>query len=158
MKRFLFAIAAIAAVGTGCALKGATIPGAPIPFAKADYTVLGATNAEECGAYILGIDFGHLFKNEGAAIMPGNYGLDGAIGMQAGFVQTGAMTAEGRRALYVAMEKMPEATHLLAPRVTMETTGIPIGPVPGARPLFGKRCATVEAHGVKIGDKPTSQQ
>ncbi|MEY3213264.1 MAG: hypothetical protein RIT28_3745, partial [Pseudomonadota bacterium] len=22
----------------------------------------------------------------------------------------------------------------------------------------GKRCATVEAHGVKIGDKPTSQQ
>ncbi|MEY3212704.1 MAG: hypothetical protein RIT28_3185, partial [Pseudomonadota bacterium] len=130
MKRFLFAIAAIAAVSTGCALKGATIPGAPIPFAKADYTVLGATNAEECGAYILAIDFGHLFKNEGAAIMPGSYGLDGAIGMQAGFVQTGALTAEGRRALYVAMEKMPEATHLLAPRVTIETTGIPLGPVP----------------------------
>jgi hypothetical protein len=145
MKRFLFAIAAIAAVGTGCALKGATIPGAPIPFAKADYTVLGATNAEECGAYIIGIDFGHLFKNEGAAIMPGSYGLDGAIGMQAGFVQSGAMTAEGRRALYVAMEKMPEATHLLAPRVTIETTGIPIGPVPGARPLFGKRVLVTRA-------------
>ena len=158
MKRFIFAVAALAAIGTGCALKASTVPGAPIPFAKADFTVLGATNAEECGAYIIGIDFGHLFKNEAGAIMPGSYELTATAGMTAGFAQTGALTAEGRRALYMALEKMPDATHLLAPRVHIETTGIPFGPVPGARPIFGKRCATVEAHGVKIGDKPTSQQ
>ena len=29
--------------------------------------------------------------------MPGTYAVDGAAGMAAGFVQTGAMTPEGRR-------------------------------------------------------------
>lgn len=155
MKRLLLAAVALAAF-TGCSMKSASIPGAPIPFAKADYTVLGATNAEECGSYIIGINFASLFKNEGGMILPGSFTVDGAAGTMPGGLHSAAMTPEGRKALYMALEKMPEATHLLAPRVTVEATGITM--LKSTYPIFGKRCATVEARGVKIGDRPTANQ
>ncbi|MCB9791817.1 MAG: hypothetical protein H6741_03735 [Alphaproteobacteria bacterium] len=156
MKRFVLASLALA-LATGCAMKGRTIPGAPIPFAKADYTVLGATTAEECGSYLFGINIAALFKNEGAMITPGTFTLDGTAGLGAAAVNTATLTAEGSKALYMALEKMPDATHLLAPRVYVEANGITLGPS-HAVVLFGKRCATVEARGVKIGDKPTVNQ
>lgn len=155
MKRLLLAAVALAAF-TGCSMKSASIPGAPIPFAKADYTVLGSTNAEECGSYILGINIASLFKNEGGLILPGSFTLDGSAGALAVGAHDGAMTPEGRKALYMALEKMPEATHLLAPRVTVEASGITM--LKSTHPIFGKRCATVEARGVKIGDRPTANQ
>jgi hypothetical protein len=153
------ALAAVALlVTTGCALKGSSVPGASIDFAKADYTVLGATNAEECGTYILGIDWGHLFKNEGAMIAPGSFTMTGTAGLGAAGVHNALLAPEGRRALYMSLEKMPDATHLLAPRVNVEIKGVPLGPSPYAPLLFGQRCATVEARGVKIGDRPTVNQ
>jgi len=156
MKRLALAAVALLAT-TGCALKGSSIPGASIDFAKADYTVLGATNAEECGTYILGIDWGHLFKNEGAMIAPGSFTLTGSAGLPLG-VHNALLTPEGSRALYMSLEKMPDATHLLAPRVNTEIKGVPMGPSPYAPLLFGQRCTTVEARGVKIGDRPTVNQ
>jgi hypothetical protein len=157
MKRLVLALSAVAMM-TGCALKGSTVPGAPIPFAKADYTVLGSTNHEECGTYIFTIDFGHLFKNEGASIMPGTFTLDGTLGTGAAVMHSGMLGPEGSRAMYYALEKMPEATHLLAPRVHTELKGVPLFPSAGAPVLFGTRCTTVEARGVKIGDRPTVNQ
>ena len=156
MKRLaLVAVALI--VTTACALKGSSVPGASIDFAKADYTVLGATNAEECGTYILGIDWGHLFKNEGAMIAPGTFTLNGSAGLALG-MHNALLAPEGRRALYMSLEKMPDATHLLAPRVNVDVKGVPLGPSPYAPLLFGQRCVTVEARGVKIGDRPTVNQ
>lgn len=152
MKRFLLALGALAMI-TGCAMKGRTAPGAAIPFAKADYTVLGTTSAEECGTYIIGINFGALFKNEVGALTPDGFAPWSAAA-NAGFALGGI---EGAKAMYMALEKMPDATHLLAPRVSVEQTGIttPFGP---GMVIFGKNCATVEARGVKIGDKPTVNQ
>jgi hypothetical protein len=149
MQRTLIVLLALAAfsVTTGCARRGASIPGAAIPFAKADYTVLGNTNAEECGSYILNIDFGHLFNDQSASV--GVAAADpfsavlGLIGGVVGPKETG-------RALYTALEKIPEATHLLAPRVHTTQSGIWLGPLM----IFGQRCATVDARGVVIGDRP----
>lgn len=157
MNRFMLAVMMLASA-TGCAMKARSIPGAPIPFAKADYTVLGATNAEECGTYVLGLDFAHLFKNEAAMVTPGSFTLDGSAGAVAVGANMAVMTPEGSRALYYALEKMPDATHLLAPTVHVEANGLLIGPSAHTIVLFGKRCATVEARGVKIGDKPTANQ
>lgn len=153
MKRLALAALALGTI-TGCSLKGATIPAAPIPFAKADYTVLGSTSAEECGTYVVGIDFGHLFKDEGAMMTPGTMTFDGTAGAGAMLMNNMALGREGSRALYVALEKMPEATHLLAPRVHSEVNGIPLGPYV----LFGTKCTSIEAKGVKIGDRPTVNQ
>ena len=86
----------------------------------------------------------------------GSFTLDGSAGALAVGAHDGAMTPEGRKALYMALEKMPEATHLLAPRVTVEASGITM--LKSTHPIFGKRCATVEARGVKIGDRPTANQ
>jgi hypothetical protein len=153
MKRLLLVPIALTALlaGSGCTLKGARIPQADIPFAKADYKVLGETNAQECGTYAFGIDWGHLFKNERASSSGGGGGDLASI--LVGLIPSG-MPPEGSRALYYALEKMPEATHLLAPRVQTTTQGVLLGPVV----FFGKRCASVTAHGVKIGNGPTTYQ
>ncbi|RMG17843.1 MAG: hypothetical protein D6729_08005 [Deltaproteobacteria bacterium] len=132
---------------SACSLKHTTVPGAPIPFASADYTVLGNTNAEECGTYILGIDFAHLFSNQAATISGATSGdpLSAILGLI-----FGPRSPEASRALYMALEKIPEATHLLAPRIHETVSGIPLGPWV----LFGQRCAVVDARGVVIGEKP----
>ncbi|MCB9690561.1 MAG: hypothetical protein H6736_01980 [Alphaproteobacteria bacterium] len=130
----------------GCSYKYHTIPGAAPEFAKADYRVLGKTNHEECGTYILGIDWGHLLTNQaGGRLAPENGGGIGAI---LGSLLGGS--PEESRALYHALDKMPEATHLLAHRTHTTATGL----VFFGQPLFGQRCAAVEARGVKIQEKP----
>jgi hypothetical protein len=131
-----------------CNYKSHTIPGAPIPLASANWSLMGATSAEACGTYIFGIDFGHLFKNRGgSASSAGGDPLAAILGM----LPIGT-TPEASRALYDAMEKMPEATNLYAPKVHTTVTGI-VMPFVKA-PLFGERCAQVEARGVKLGDGP----
>lgn len=143
MKKVL-AIAALAL--SGCAFKGAAIPGAAIPFAKADFTVMGETTEEACGTYIIGIDWGHLFKNEGGGVPMSVWSV----------VMSGPMmgNAESSRALYHALEKIPEATHLLDVRSESEFNGVGFL----GMPLFGQRCARVHARGVKIGSRPNPQQ
>ena len=54
------------------------------------------------------------------------------------------------RALYDAMEKMPEATNLYAPKIHETVVGI----APYSTPIFAQRCAEVEARGVKLGRGP----
>lgn len=132
MKRLALALPLV--MMAGCTLKYHTIPEARPEFAKADYRVLGKTNHEECGTYVLALDFGHMFSNQrGTRLGSGPFG-----------------SAEQRRALYHALDKMPEATHLLAHRTHTTSTGL----VLAGRPIFGQRCAAVEARGVKIGEKP----
>ncbi len=147
MKNLLLALAAMATLA-GCNLKSHTFPGAPLPFASVDYDVLGATSAEACGTYIFGIDFGHLFTdNQGAAgAAAGGDPLSAILGLLPG----SGPSPEAGRALYDAMEKMPEATNLYSPKIHETVTGIS----PFGMPLFGQRCAEVEARGVKLGKGP----
>lgn len=142
MKRILLALFIVSTFATvsGCARRHVGIPGAAIPFAKANYTVLANVNAEECGTYIFGIDWAHLFSNEAAGITGGS--ILGSL--------FGGMSAEGSRALYMALDKIPEATHLLSPRVHTSANGL----LMGTWPIFGTRCSIVDARGVRIGDKP----
>jgi hypothetical protein len=131
---------------TGCTRKTHGVPGANPEFAKADYTVLGKTNHEECGTYILFIDFAHLFANQSAAVTGGAGGpLDALLGLLGG-----GGTPEESRALYHALDKMPEATHLMAHRAHTTSAGLLVF----GTPMFGERCTAVEARGVKIGEKP----
>jgi hypothetical protein len=142
MRRVILALAAGALVA-GCTMKKHGVPGANPEFAKADYTVLGKTNHEECGTYILGIDWGHLFANQKAAVSGGGGGL-------LDLLPFGGMGPEESRAMYHALDKMPEATHLMAHRSHTTASGVLLGMFP----IFGERCSSVEARGVKIGDKP----
>jgi len=146
MRNILFAVTAL--VFSGCALKSADIPGANIPFAKAGYTVLGETSEEACGSYVLGIDFGHLFADQGGSVKGGT----SAMPIPLPFV--GGGTPESSRALYAALEKIPEATHLLDTRVETEASGLLIA----GQPIFGQRCSTIHAWGVKIDERPNPEQ
>ncbi len=143
------ALAAVLAIPllTGCSLKTRSIPDSGIVYAHADYTVLGATSAEACGTYILGIDWGHLFKDQqGSATMGASSNPLSAI---MGLISGGGGAEEGR-ALYDALAKMPEATNLYAPRTESKASGLLLM----GKPIFGKRCAKVEGRGVKIGAGP----
>ena len=142
MKRIMFLAVGLAAM-TACNMKGQTIPAFDPNFASADWTVLGKTNHEECGIYVF-VDWQHLFVNQAAGTSGGDISS-----MIAGLLPSAANAPEAQRALYHALEKMPEATHLLEPRIHTHWTGF--GMVPFA---FGKRFATVDAHGVRIGDRP----
>jgi hypothetical protein len=142
MKRLLLAAGAALVLGSGCTYKQHAIPTMNPEPAKADYTVLGKTNHEECGTYIFSIDWKHLFRNQSAKATAANWSHRGPHSMN--------LNPESSRALYHALDKMPEATHLLASRVHTTGSGLLIG----TRPLFGERCASVEARGVRIGEKP----
>jgi uncharacterized protein YceK len=147
MRSTLLTLTALAL--SGCALKTADIPGANIPFAKAGYTVMGETTEEACGSYILGIDFGHLFADEEGSVKGGTSSLPLPIPLP-----IGGGTPESSRALHAALAKIPEATHLLDTRVESEATGLLLM----GHPLFGQRCSTVHAWGVKIDERPNPQQ
>ena len=136
------ALIALLAVASGCTMKHNAVPEAAPEFAKADYKVLGQTNHEECGSYIFGIDFGHLFSNQRATR------ISSSALPAIPFI--GGMSPEESRALYHALDKMPEATHLLAHRTNTVSTGL----TAFGTPIFGKRCASIQARGVVIGDKP----
>lgn len=147
MKNIVLALAAFATLA-GCNFKHHSFPGAPLPFASVDYDVLGATSAEACGTYIFGIDFGHLFVDQQGGASGGGGG--DALSMIIGLVAGSGTSPEAGRALYDAMEKMPEATNLYAPKIHETVTGI----APYSMPIFGQRCAEVEARGVKLGKGP----
>lgn len=132
----------------GCNFKHHSFPGAPLPWASVDYDVLGATSAEACGTYIFGIDFGHLFVDQAGGASAGGGG--DALSMIIGLIGVGGASPETSRALYDALEKMPEATNLYAPKVHETVTGI----APFEVPIFAQRCAEVEARGVKLGKGP----
>jgi len=138
MKRLL-SLVALMAVLTGCSARTAQIPGAYPEFAKIDYRVLGNTNAESCGTYVFGIDWGHLFDDQ-AGFTTGGGVLGSLFGLH----------AEASRAIYNALDNMKEATHLLAPRVHTTSTGLLLGTFP----FFGERCAYVNARGVIVGEGP----
>ncbi|MFT5684470.1 MAG: hypothetical protein ACI8RZ_005411 [Myxococcota bacterium] len=145
MRSTLLAVAALAL--SGCAMKSADIPGANIPFADAGFTVLGETTEEACGSYILGIDFGHLFADEGGSVKGGTSALPIPLPFSGG-------TPESSRALYSALAKIPEATHLLDTRVESDSSGLLLG----GHPIFGQRCSTIHAWGVKIDERPNPEQ
>ena len=148
MRKTLLLAAALAAGLTGCSLKGARAPQAPIPFADAGFTVMGSTTEEACGTYIF-IDWGHLFANQKASLaMPST----GGFALPA--LPIGGPTPEEKRALYHALDKIPDATHVLDVRAETRTTGF----APMGYPVFGQRCATVHARGVKIDERPNPQQ
>ncbi|HNC94740.1 MAG TPA: hypothetical protein PKY30_04765 [Myxococcota bacterium] len=132
----------------GCNLKYWTVPGAPLPFASVNYSVMGSTSAEACGTYIFAIDWGHLFTDQQGSI--GGGGAADPLSAILGMLPIGGPSPEAARALYDAIEKMPEATNIYAPKVHEHVTGFS----PFGTPVFGKRCATVEAHGVKLGTGP----
>ena len=144
MKRLLFAAGAAVLLGGGCTHKLHAIPTMNPEPAKADYTILGKTNHEECGTYVFGIDWKRAFQ--------GQLSKGGSpIGIQVGPYRPSRLNRDASRAMYHALDKMPEATHLMASRVHVTASGLTIGTV---APIFGKRCATVEARGVRISDKP----
>ncbi|NOY26179.1 MAG: lipoprotein [Oligoflexia bacterium] len=146
MRKILIAAAALTAL-TGCSLKGAHAPQAAIPFADAGFTVMGQTTEEACGTYIF-IDWGHLFANQSATLSAptGGFSLSALPIVGPG--------PEEKRALYHALDKIPDATHVLDVRAESKTTGF----APFGWPVFGSRCATVHARGVKIDERPNPQQ
>jgi hypothetical protein len=131
----------------GCTMKTRSIPDSGIMYAHANYTVMGSTSAKDCGVYVFGIDFPHLFSNTGGSASAAAAGdpLSALLG-----ALTGGGGAEESRALYEALGKMPEATDLYRPRTESSASGILIM----GRPIFGKRCAKVTARGVQIGSGP----
>lgn len=144
MKKLLFVAAAI--VLSGCSYKNHSAPGFGAKFASVDYTVLGETSAEACGTYVFGIDFGHLFVDKAGAVSGGGGDpLSILLQMLGG-------NPEEARALYEALDKMPEATNLAAYRSHVTSDGLTLGK--SMQPIFGKRCATIVAHGVKMGKGP----
>lgn len=148
MRKILLAAAVLSSLA-GCTLKGARAPQAPIPFADAGFTVMGQTTEEACGAYVLGIDWGHLFNNQGASL---SAPVTGGFTLPA--LPIGGPTPEEKRALYHALDKIPDATHVLDVRAETKTVGF----APMGFPIFGQRCATVHARGVKIDERPNPQQ
>lgn len=142
----LGAVAALAL--TGCNFKYHAVPGAPLPWASVDYKIMGATSAEACGTYIIGIDFGHLFVDQQGSAS--SAGASDPLSAILGMLPIGGPSPEAGRALYDALEKMPEATNLYAPKIHTTVTGL----APFGTPIFGRRCAAVEARGVKLGTGP----
>jgi hypothetical protein len=147
-------LGALALLTVGCNVKKHGVPaGMTQPLDKIDWTILGATNHEECGTYILAIDWAHLFANQSfdagdpPPVVGAPFGLAGIIAV----MSVGRYNPDESRALYHAADKMPDATHLIAPRVHSTSSGILL---PGGLPLFGERCASVEARGLKVGTKP----
>ncbi len=144
MIRYLLAAAVVTSFGSGCTYKTLSLPSMNPEPAKADYTVQGKTNDEVCADYVFAIDWGHLAtNNQGSSASPHGASWGG---------HNNGPNREARRALYQALDKMPEATHLMASRVHTWGSGwvLPFTTLP----IFGERCASVDAYGIRIGDKP----
>ena len=146
----LLVIAAALVLG-GCSYKNHNAPGFGAKFASVDYSVLGETSAEACGTYVFGIDFGHLFVDKAGSVSGGGGSSDPLSAILA-MIGIGGGVPEESRALYEALDKMPEATNLAAYRSHVTNEGITAGQF--GPPIFGRRCATIVAHGVKMGKGP----
>jgi len=127
------------AFSSGCNFKNNAIPGADIPFAKADYTLGGKVSDEACGTYIFRIDWARLFKKNTGDRKTASAGF--------GLPFIGGETQEVQRALYQSLEKMPDATHLTEIRTENSFKGA--GSI--RAPWFGKRCAKVTSQAVQMG-------
>lgn len=110
--------------------------------------MLGETSAEACGTYVFAIDFGHLFTDKAGNATFGE--PDPILLILSGLLS--ASTPEEARALYEALDKMPEATNLAQYRRHVTNDGLTLGKF--GPPIFGRRCATIVAHGVKMGKGP----
>ena len=140
-KRTLFLSLGMAIItATGCAFTKETIPEAEIPFARASYELGGETSAESCGTYFFGINWEDIFGNETASTVGGD-----SVGIL-DFLFGGGPT-EQAEATYIALQSMPGATHLLAPRAVNTFSGFGTLGIP----LFGERCSRVKARAVKMG-------
>lgn len=128
---------------SACAFTNKTVPGAGIPFARADYKLKGATSDKECRTYIVGLNFPRLFFDEFATISGGGGG--GIMALIGNLF--GGGYPETAEALYKAIAKMPGATHLL--KSTVKSTFSGFGWL--GMPFFGKRCSAVRAHAVHMG-------
>jgi hypothetical protein len=144
-----FALIAAALLLSGCSYKNHNAPGFDARWASVDYSVLGETSAEACGTYVFAIDFGHLFTDKAGNAQFGAPDPLLLILFAFGF---GGPTPEETRALYEALDKMPEATNLAQPRSHVTNDGLTAGKF--GPPIFGRRCATIVAHGVKMGKGP----
>lgn len=126
-------------VGVGCSFNHANVPEADIPFAAADYELGDRVSQESCNTYILGIDFSALFGSDTATVPTGASALPIPLPI-------GGVAPEVSEAMYMAVEKMPDATHVVRPRTHVSTNGL----VAFGTPIFGKRCGKVEAHSATI--------
>ena len=140
MNRSSLLVAAVATLISGCSLKSAYAPNAPVQFADADYDLVGEVDEESCNAYILGIDFSGLFVKTSANVPSG-----GAAALPLPLPGLGGPKEVGE-AMFAAQEKMGDATHIVSPRTTTTTKGVVAGPIV----LFGQRCATVAGPTAKI--------
>lgn len=119
----------------GCSFKHAKVPEADIPFARADYSLGDKVSQESCNTYIFGIDFSALFGSDTAAVPTG-----AASALPIPIPGTG-FAPEVNEAMYNAVQKMPDATHVVQPRIHTTTKGL----VTFGTPIFGKRCGQVDA-------------
>lgn len=121
----------------GCATRVHHVPELRPEWAEAPWEVEGRIRTESCSIYLLFVDWTHLFGDERARI-------DGRSHPRPPW---SPVVPEERRALYAAMQRLPDATHVLAPRSHVETVGVSVL----GRPLFGERCAAVDVTGVRLG-------
>ncbi|MCA9492026.1 MAG: hypothetical protein KC621_18965 [Myxococcales bacterium] len=119
-----------------CATRVHHVPELKPAWSEGPWEVEGRVRTESCAIYILAVDWPHLFADESARV-------DGAVLRP----PWSRVVPEERRALYDAMQRLPDATHILAPRSHVETVGVSIL----GRPLFGERCAAVDVTGVRFG-------
>jgi hypothetical protein len=129
-----------AMVGTGCSFNHANVPNAPIEFAASDYELGDKVSQETCNTYILGINFAGLFGSDTATVP------SPASALPIPLPGSGA-APEVTEAMYMAVQKMPNATHVVQPRTHVSMSGLTLG---SAFPIFGKRCGKVEAHSATV--------
>jgi len=116
---------------SGCSVKSAYTPAAPVAFADANYSLAGKVSEEVCNAYIFGLDFSGLLQKTEANV-PGGSVFGPA--------------KEISEAMYAATKKIGDATHIVTPRTHVKASGLVFGPVV----LFGQRCGNVEGHAATI--------
>ena len=140
MKRMAIFFAASCLILTSCSFKHARMDAADLPLAPADYEVLGWVTETACADYILGIfrtpQDGP--KNVMGFLSPGSI-IGGAIPDQ-----------DSADAMYKAMLRYPDATHLLAPRFRIEAKGVVFAGVV----IFGERCSEVRVRAVSVKNGP----
>ena len=127
----------------GCSPKVNSVPSvgtAQLPLAEANYKVGRWVCAKACGNYSFGLRTPESGENKKGVL---------AVGTVIGLPTTDPDTAE---ALFEAMSQAPDATHLIYPRIELEVEGFAIPVI--NHPIFGKRCSTVRAKTLTIGQGP----
>ncbi|HCH67006.1 MAG: hypothetical protein CL927_19220 [Deltaproteobacteria bacterium] len=148
MKRILLVLAMLS-VGSGCkysARTNNTVSANGLQLAEADYEVLDWVDAKACATYIFFLRIPEKDEDEKGGKREGIISAGSILG------GGGAPDPDSADALYGALVKMPEATHLINPRYTVQSSGFLAGLL--GRPMFGRRCAKVRARGLSLGAGP----